>query len=110
MASVHRRTDEERARVLADWQASGVSATAFAPRAGVSAHTLYTWRRKARSEAGDASAGQFTELIVRSSPTSAATDPDARLEIALGEAVVRVGARFDDAHLRRVLDVVRTIG
>ena len=109
MASAHRRTTEDRVRLLAEWKASGASAAEFAPRAGVSTHTLYTWRRKARAEAADASAGQFTELVVRNSPALAVTDPAARIEIALGDAVVRVGAIFDDAHLRRVLDVVRAM-
>lgn len=107
MASAHRRTTEDRARLLAEWKASGVSAAEFAPGVGVSAHTLYGWRRKARAEAVEASAGQFTELVVRSAPAPAVTDPAARIEIDLGDAVVRVGAIFDDAHLRRVLDVVR---
>jgi len=109
MASVHRLTNEDRTRLLAEWKASGVSAAEFAPRAGVSTHTLYAWRRKARAEAGDAFAGQFAELLVRNSPKPAINEPGTQIEIALGEAVVRVGAIFDDTHLRRVLDVVRAV-
>jgi transposase len=109
MASAHRLTSEDRVRLLAEWQASGVSAAEFAPRTGVSSHTLYAWRRKARAEAADTSAGQFTELVVRRSPVPAVDEPATRIEIDLGKAVVRVGAIFDDADLRRVLDVVRAM-
>ena len=114
MAARHRISPEERKQLLADWQASGLSASEFAPRAGVTVHTLYTWRRRARAGAGDAAAGRFAELVVRhsseaSAPAGHAGEPDGRIEIAVGEAIVRVGAVFEDAHLRRVLDVVRAM-
>ncbi len=40
--------EANKARILAEWAASGMSAQAFAPRAGVAAHRLYEWRRAAR--------------------------------------------------------------
>jgi transposase-like protein len=44
MAAAPRRTPEERSRLLAEWKATGLSAAEFAPRVGVTAHTLYAWR------------------------------------------------------------------
>ena len=40
--------DEARARILADWAASGLSARVFALRAGVRMSQLYEWRQRAR--------------------------------------------------------------
>ena len=112
MAAAPRRTAEDRARILADWMASGLSAPAFAPQIGVTAHTLYAWRRRARADEGPSAHARFAELVVRRSaddamPVTGEREPDGRIEIVVGEAVVRVGATFDDDHLRRVLDVVR---
>lgn len=117
MASAARHTSEDRARLLGEWEASGVSAAEFASRAGVTAHTLYAWRRRARADMGTGAgggAGRFAEVVVRPSSAGPATAIDAgaacdRIEIAVGEAVVRVGETFDEAHLRRVLDVVRAM-
>ena len=118
MAAAPRLTADDRARILAEWRSSGLSAARFASQAGVTAHTLYAWRRRARAEGGGCGvgggAGRFAELVLRSSaglpPTTPATGQiDAGIEIAVGDAVVRVGAVFDDGHLRRVLDVVRAM-
>ena len=109
MAARHRFSPEERDRFLAEWQATGVSAAEFAPRAGVTAHTLYAWRRRVRAAAQEVATSRFAEVVVRSSPASAAGGSPARIEIVVGDALVRVGAAFDDAQLRRVLDVLRTV-
>jgi hypothetical protein len=68
--------------------------------------------RRTRADHGRSDDVRFAELVVRPSPDRAlpvvgAGAPDGRIEIAVGEAVVRVAATFDDDHLRRVLDVVR---
>ena len=107
MAARQGISPEERNRFLAEWQASGLSAKEFAPRAGVTPHTLYAWRRRARTTTNQAEPPRFAEVVVRSSPAPAIDRSVSGLEIAIGEAVVRVGAGFDDAVLRRVLDVLR---
>lgn len=110
MAARHCVSPEDRDRFLAEWQTTGVSASEFAPRVGVTAHTLYAWRRRSRAAAQDVATTGFAEVVVRSSPASAADDSASRVEIVIGDALVRVGPAFDDAQLRRVLDVVRPMG
>ena len=48
----------------------------------------------------------FVPVLVTEDGTAPA-GPEGRIEIALGPAVVRVGADVDAAALRRVLEVVR---
>ena len=48
----------------------------------------------------------FVPVLVTQDGTAPA-EPEGRIEIALGPAVVRVGADVDAAALRRVLEVVR---
>ena len=101
----------DRARVLAEWEANGLTAKQFARQLGVSMYTLYTWRRAARAEAGTTSVGPFAEVVVRrATEQESATDAGMRgapIEIEVGDAVVRVGSAFDDGDLQRVLTAVR---
>ena len=45
-----------KAKILAAWAASGMTAQAFAPQAGVPAYRLYEWRRAARQRQNDTAA------------------------------------------------------
>jgi len=110
MPQRRRFTKEDRDRILGEWATSGLSGPKFAEIAGTSSHTLYLWRRRAKvnaaaraSAAGEFTRDAFAEVVVR--PTAGAP-----IEIAVGGAVVRVGAGFDDHQLRRVLDVLRAAG
>lgn len=92
------RTPEDRARLLAAWAASGLSAAQFAPRAGVTAHTLYAWRCRAR--AGDGADGGAREPAGggrdergRGGRRRRADADAGRSRAAFAELVVRGGAR-----------------
>jgi transposase-like protein len=59
---------EAKLRILSDWRGSGVSATAFAQQCGVSATTLYEWRKQ--QDASNAPPA-FRPVLVRDSAESA---------------------------------------
>ena len=54
--------DGDRARTLRRWERSGRSARAFAEEAGVSAWTLYQWRRQEKREADGGRGAEFVRL------------------------------------------------
>jgi len=118
MPQQRRFTTEDRDRILGEWATSGLSGAKFAEICGTSSHTLYLWRRRARanvaasgaassSTATESSRGAFAEVVLR---PAAGHETHAPIEIAVGDAVVRIGAAFDDDQLRRVLDVLRAAG
>ena len=118
MSQRRRFTIEDRNRILGEWATSGLSGPKFAEIAGMSSHTLYLWRRRATSNAAvsgaasssgatEPSRGSFAEVVLRPVAGRATQAP---IEIAVGDAVVRVGTAFDDDQLRRVLDVLRAAG
>jgi len=118
MSQQRRFTTEDRDRILGEWATSGLSGSKFAESAGMSSHTLYLWRRRARANAAasgaaiswagtEASRGSFAEVVLR---PAAGHETHAPIEIAVGDAVVRVGSAFDDDQLRRVLGVLRAAG
>lgn len=90
---------KSRRALLGEWARSGLSAAAFARRAGVSCWTLYSWR-KARRRAGDLRAG-FVELSAVRAPESPV---HGALELVLsGGQVIRVADGFDATTLRRLV-------
>ena len=106
---------EDRARILDAWESSGLAAAAFAPQAGVTAHTLYVWRRKARSRAvSDPAVPRFIEAVVRPRTQRSAASAEhvpatsAMVELVLGDVLLRVGPDVEAAHLHRVLEIVRS--
>ncbi len=84
------------------------TASAVARRHGLHASQLFTWRQQLQRSAATAALGEqefVPVLLAEDGPAPAETV--GRMEIALGPAVVRVGADVDAAALRRVLEVVR---
>src|ERR687883_242174 len=77
-----RWTDEEKAWIVAESLDPATTTSAVARRYGLHPSQLFVWRQQLAAAAG-------------------------RIAIALGPAVVRVGADVDAAALRRVLEVVR---
>jgi transposase-like protein len=96
---------EQWRRVIAEFEASGQSARAFAEARGLTASALGYWRRRiARDQQPSApsSALAVSFVEVRSEPV-----PSARYEVALANGrSVFVGAHFDDVVLARLLHVV----
>jgi transposase-like protein len=98
------------------WTRSGLTATRFAQQEGVNAGTLAFWRWKLRRgtpgrrrQAAPArqipSPIEFVEVLPAPSPRPG-TEPGAALELVVTGYRVRVGAGFDRAVLRELLDVL----
>jgi transposase len=87
------------------------TASAVARRHGLHASQLFTWRQQLQRSASRAETiggpAFVPVLVAEDSPAPA--EAVGRMEIALGPAVVRVGADVDGPALRRVLEVVRDL-
>ena len=100
-----RWTDEEKAWIVAESLDPATTVSAVARRYGLHASQLFVWRQQLASSAVR-EAPVFVPVVV-AEDTATAAAMAGRMEIALGPAVVRVGAAVDAAALRRVLEVVR---
>src|SRR5689334_23964832 len=101
-----RWTDEEKAWIVAESLDPASSVSAVARRYGLHPSQLFVWRQLLAAAAARDAPG-FVPVVV--AEDAAATSPElaGRMEIAIGPAVVRVGADVDAAALRRVLEAVR---
>jgi transposase len=100
-----RWTDEEKAWIVAESLDPATTTSAVARRYGLHPSQLFVWRQQLAA-AAVRDAPEFVPVVVAEdgpAPAGAVS----RIEIALGPAVVRVGADVDAAALRRVLEVVR---
>ena len=104
-----RWTDEEKARIVAESLDPAMTASAVARRYGLHASQLFVWRQQLQRRASRAETigGPAFVPVLLAEDSPAATEAAGRMEIALGPAVVRVGADVDATALRRVLEVVR---
>ena len=102
---------EDKARIVAESLDPATTSSAVARRHGLHVSQLFTWRqqlqRRASSVETSGTPGFVPVLLAEGSAVSA--EAVGRMEIALGPAVVRVGADVDAAALRRVLEVVRDL-
>jgi transposase len=107
-----RRSDEEKARIVAESLDPTTTASAVARRHGLHVSQLFTWRQQLQRSASRAETigGPAFVPVLLAEDSPAATEAAGRMEIALGPAVVRVGADVDAAALRRVLEAVRGLG
>jgi transposase len=107
-----RWTDEDKARIVAESLDPATTSSAVARRHGLHASQLFTWRQQLQRSASSAETsgapGFVPVLMAEDSPVPA--EAVGRMEIALGPVVVRVGADVDGAALRRVLEVVQSLG
>jgi transposase len=102
---------EEKARIVAESLDPATTSSAVARRHGLHASQLFVWRQQLQRSASAAQTlggpGFVPVLLAEDGAAPAGTV--GRMEIALGPAVVRVGADVDAAALRRVLEVVRSL-
>ena len=101
-----RWSDEDKARIVAESLDPRTSASAVARRYGLHASQLFTWRQRLAALAACEGPG-FVPVVVAERGAAAPAEMAGRIEIALGPAVVRVGADVDATALRRVLEAVR---
>jgi transposase len=99
----------EKARIVAESLDPATTASAVARRYGLHASQLFVWRQQLQRSASSAETlgepGYVPVLLAEDKAAPAETA--GRIEIALGPALVRVGADVDATALRRVLEVVR---
>ena len=100
-----RWTDEEKAWIVAESLDPASTVSAVARRYGLHPSQLFVWRQRLAAPAVREAPAFVPVLVAQDDPAPAETA--GRMEIALGPAVVRVGADVDTAALRRVLEVVR---
>ena len=100
-----RWSDEDKARIVAESLDPATTASAVARRYGLHPSQLFVWRQQLAASAARDAPGFVPVLVAEDGP--ARTEPGGRIEIALGAAVVRVGADVEAAALRRVLEAVR---
>ena len=100
-----RWTDEEKAWIVAESLDPATTSSAVARRYGLHASQLFIWRQQLAAPAAHGAPGFVPVVVAEDDPAPAGTA--GRIEIALGPAVVRIGADVDAAALRRVLEVLR---
>ncbi len=100
---------EEKARIVTESLDPATTASAVARRYGLHASQLFVWRQQLQQSASSVETirgpGFVPVLLAEDGPAQG--EAVGRMEIALGPAVVRVGADVDATALRRVLEVVR---
>ena len=111
VGTMGRETRATWAKRIEEWRQSGLDATAFAAKAGVSPRALRWWRWRVGAKAP---ARKVKSLELRRDAVTPMTFVElanvaesAPIEIVLrNEIRVRVGRAFDAAALARVLDLV----
>ena len=97
---------EEKARIVAESLDPATTTSAVARRYGLHPSQLFVWRQRLAAPVVR-EAPAFVPVVVAEDAAATSPEPAGRIEIALGPAVVRVGADVDAAALCRVLEVVR---
>jgi transposase len=100
---------EEKARIVAESLDPATTSSAVARRYGLHASQLFVWRQQLQRSASVAETigGPTFVPVLLAEDGAPPAEAAGRMEIALGPAVVRVGADVDAAALRRVLEVVQ---
>ena len=107
-----RWTDEEKARIVAESLDPATTSSAVARCYGLHASQLFVWRQQLQrsTTSVETVCGPAFLPVLMAEDSPAPAKAAGRMEIALGPALVRVGADVDAAALRRVLEVVRDLG
>jgi len=101
---------EEKAAIVAESLAPGAVARSVALRYGIHSNQLYAWRRElasAHTAMSEGTVPPFAAVTVASEPAEASSGSGI-VEIALGDAVVRVSPGVEMKFLRSVLRAVRS--
>jgi transposase len=103
----------EKARIVAESYAPGVSATAVAVRHGLHRNQIFAWRRQFRHRTAlhDHTVPEFVPVALASQIgcSSAKGDEAGRIELIAAGITIRIGTGFDAGDLRRVLQIVREL-
>lgn len=106
-----RRSDAEKARIVAESLVPGVTVADVARRHGTTRWQVYDWRRRAREgrlalSAEKMPSAAFAAVVVaEAQPESGAHGSD--IEVMVGDVVIRAVPGAGEAHLARVIRAVR---
>jgi transposase len=104
------RSEGERARIVAESLVPGAQVSEVARKHGATRWQIYDWRRRLRQRgelAPRRSPGASFAPLVVEGPAAEPHVPAAKLEIAIGDVVVRTDAAIDGEQLSRVIRAVR---
>lgn len=105
------RSQAERARIVAESLLPGAQVSEVARKHGATRWQIYDWRRRLRQRGElarqESSPASFAPLVVEG-PAEERHVPAARLEIAIGDVVMRTDAAIDGEQLSRVIRAVRS--
>src|SRR5215207_5582001 len=96
-------SDKDKARIVAESLDPATTSSAVARRYGLHASQLFVWCQQLAAPAAR-EAPAFVPVVVAEDGAAVPAAMTGRMEIALGPAVIRVGADVDAAALRRVLE------
>ena len=104
------RSEAERARIVAESLLPGAQVSEVARKHGAARWQIYDWRRRFRQRGllppCEASPPTFAPLVVERA-LEALPAPAIKLEIAIGDVVVRTDTGIDGEQLSRVIRAVR---
>ena len=104
------RSEAERARIAAESLMPGAQVSEVARKHGATRWQVYDWRRRLRQRgelpSRETLRSTFAPLVVEGSLEERPA-PLAKLEIAIGDIVVRTDATIDGEQLSRVIRAVR---
>jgi len=106
----HRRSDAEKARIVAESLVPGVTVTDVARQHGTTRWQVYDWRRRAREGRLALSAemsppAAFAAVVVEDAQPGAAGGSG--IEVMVGDVVIRASPDAGEAHLARVIRAAR---
>jgi transposase len=104
------RSEAERARIAAESLLPGAQVSEVARKHGATRWQIYDWRRRFRQRgmlpSCEASRATFAPLVVEGALEERQV-PAIKLEIAIGDVVVRTDTAIDGEQLSRVIRAVR---
>lgn len=104
------RSEAERARIVAESLLPGAQVAEVARKHGATRWQIYDWRRRFRQRGGlpscESPTTSFAPLVVEE-PLDERHVPVVKLEIAIGDIVVRTDAAIDGKQLSQVIRAVR---
>ena len=104
------RSEAERARIVAESLLPGAQVSEVARKHGATRWQIYDWRRRFRQRGllppCEASPPTFAPLVVEHALEERQT-PAIKLEIAIGDVVLRTDTDIDGEQLSRVIRAVR---
>jgi transposase len=106
-----KRTQAEKARIVAESLMPGVRVADVARKYGATRWQVYDWRRRLRRQErlplpdSASSAPAFAAAVIEDAPRRQAA---ARIEIVVGDAVIRAEPGVDDEHLSPIIRIARS--